>query len=88
VTIEGDAMSIAAEVEGFIVREIAGGRGIDSLAHDRDLLEAEVIDSLGIVELIAFLEGRYAIKVDDDDLAPENFRSVDSIVAFVQSKGG
>lgn len=81
-------MSMATEVEEFIVGEIALGRGIDSVAHDRNLLADEVIDSLGIVELIAFLEGKYGIKVDDDDLAPENFRSVESIVAFVEKKGG
>lgn len=79
-------MSMAVEVETFILREISLGRGIESVAHDRDLLADEVIDSLGIVELIAFLEGKYGIKVDDDDLAPENFRSVDRIVAFVESK--
>jgi acyl carrier protein len=80
-------VSIAVEVEQFIVREIAQGQGIDSVDHDRDLLAGEVIDSLGIVELISFLEGKYGIEVDDDDLDPENFRSVDSIVVFVAKKG-
>lgn len=80
-------MSIAVEVEEFIVRELGTGQGIDTLTHDSDLLAGEVIDSLGIVQLIAFLEGSYGIEVDDDDLDPENFRSVDSIVTFVASKG-
>jgi acyl carrier protein len=80
-------VSTAAEVEQFIVGEIAQGRGIDALAHDRDLLGDGVIDSLGIVELIAFLEKQYAIKVEDDDIDQENFRSVESIVAFVHGKG-
>ncbi len=66
-------MSIATEIEQFIVSEIAQGRGIDSL---------------GIVELISFLERSYSIKVADEDLDPENFRSVDTIVAFVARKGG
>lgn len=79
-------MSIAVEVEQFILGELAVGRGIDSLGHDRDLLADGVIDSLGIVELITFLEGKYAIKVADDDIDAENFRSVDSIVAFVEQK--
>jgi acyl carrier protein len=79
-------MSMAVEVEEFIVREIALGRGIESVSHDRDLLADEVIDSLGITELISFLEAQYGISVADDDLAPENFRSVDSIVAFVEKK--
>ena len=67
-------MSMATEVEEFIVQEIALGRGIDTVAHDQDLLADEVIDSLGIVEVISFLEGKYGVKVDDDDLAPENFQ--------------
>jgi acyl carrier protein len=80
-------VSIAVEVEEFIVRELAPGRGIDSVAHDDDLLADEVIDSLGIVELIVFLERKYAIKVIDEDLDPENFRTVAAIVKFVENKG-
>lgn len=79
-------MSIAADVEKFIVEEIALGTGVESLDHDEDLLAQDVIDSLGIVELVAFLESRYGIKVSDDDLLPENFRSVNSVVAFVEAR--
>jgi acyl carrier protein len=81
-------MSVAAEVEKFIVEEIALGSGVDSVGHDDDLLAQDVIDSLGIVELVAFLEARYGIDVGDDDLVPENFQSVNSVVAFVAAKGG
>lgn len=79
-------MTVAVDVEEFILLEIARGRGIDSIVHDSDLLAGEIIDSLGIVQLIAFLEAKYAIKVNDDDLDPENFRTLDSIVAFVGKK--
>jgi acyl carrier protein len=81
-------MSVAEDVEKFIVEEIALGSGVDSVGHDDDLLAQDVIDSLGIVELVAFLESRYGIKVGDDDLLPENFQSVNSVVAFVAAKGG
>jgi acyl carrier protein len=79
-------LTVAVDVEEFILLEIARGRGIDSIVHDSDLLAGEIIDSLGIVQLIAFLEAKYAIKVNDDDLDPENFRTLDSIVAFVGKK--
>ncbi len=79
-------MSIPLEVEQFIVNEIAAGRGIDSIEHGSDMLAGGVIDSLGITELIAFLESKYAIKVEDDDIDAENFRSIQSIVAFVERK--
>lgn len=81
-------MSMTIEIEKFIVDDIAAGRGIESVAHDRDLLADGIIDSLGITELIGFLEEKYAIKVDDDDIDAENFRSIDGIAAFVEKKRG
>lgn len=79
-------MSMTVEIEEFISGEIAPGRGVDALDRDADLLTSEVIDSLGIVELISFLESSYGIEVADDDLDPENFRSVACIVQFVERK--
>jgi acyl carrier protein len=78
----------AKAIEEFIVNEITDGLELGALPHDEDLLAADLIDSLGITELIGFLESRFGIAVGDEDLAPENFRSVDSIVAFVARKGG
>jgi len=73
-------VSVAAEVEQFIFGDL------DTVPRDRDLLASGVVDSLRITELITFLEGRYGIKVKDDDIDAENFRSVDDIVAFVEKK--
>jgi acyl carrier protein len=58
------------------------------LAHDQDLLAADLIDSLGITELVTFLEARVGIKVGDDDLTAENFCSIDAIANFVTRRGG
>ncbi len=79
-------MSVGSQIEQFIVNNLHSGRDVDSLTDDYDLLAGEVIDSLGIAELITFLEKEYAIQVDDGDLDPENFRTVGKIVAFVESK--
>jgi acyl carrier protein len=81
-------MGVAAEVEEYIVEEIASGQGVSAIAHDEDLLADEVIDSLGIVALVSFLEGRYGIRVGDDDLVPENFKSVNDVAALVARKKG
>jgi acyl carrier protein len=78
----------AGPVEKFIVEEITGDLVPGPLAHDEDLLAADLIDSLGITQLVTFLEGRFGIVVGDEDLTPDNFRSVDAIVAFVERKGG
>ncbi len=77
-----------AEIEQFIVTNITGDLDGGSLSRDQDLLAAEVLDSLGITELVAFLEAKFGISIDDEDLTPENFRTVDGIAAFVSRKGG
>lgn len=81
-------MSNAAAIEQFIVEEVAAGRGIDSIGPDDDLLATEVLDSQATLELVAFLEERFGVEVDDDDLVPENFKSVNAIAAFAERKGG
>jgi acyl carrier protein len=80
-------MEIGSEIEGFIVEKIALD-GETKIARDEDLLATDVLDSLAIVELVSFLEAKFGIQVSDDDLVPENFRTVDEIVAFVAAKGG
>lgn len=78
-------MSKPEIVEEFLVQELGvGGPGFD---HDEDLLSSDLLDSQGIVNLVAFLEERFGIEIGDEDLVPDNFRSVSAIVAFTTSKG-
>ena len=79
-------MDQTRELEAFIVDEIALGRGIRAIAPDQDLLAGGLIDSLGITQLVTFLEDRYGIRVSDDDLTPANFRTLQSIEGFVSAK--
>jgi acyl carrier protein len=52
------------------------------------LLENGVVDSIGVLELVGFLETEFGIVVADEDLIADNFRSVAKIGAFVQAKQG
>lgn len=79
-------MSVSADIERFIVSELAGGRGITEIDPSENLLSKGIVDSHGVTELVGFLEERYGISVGDDDLTPENFESVARIEAFVQGK--
>jgi len=55
--------------------------------QDSDLLlEKGVIDSLGILDLVTFLEKEFSISVLDDELGPEHFRSIESLASFVEYK--
>jgi len=57
------------------------------LNDDFPLVEKHVIDSLGMMKLISLIEQEFGLKVDDDDVLPENFGSISAIAGFVESKG-
>jgi acyl carrier protein len=79
-------MSVRDDVNGFLLDDLANRHGLSSLEPGQDLVRTGVIDSLGIQELIAFLESRYGISIGDQDLVPSNFQTVDRIEAFVEGK--
>ena len=79
-------MSVTSELEAFIVEEITLGRGIQSIGPDDDLLAGGIMDSLGVTQLVAFLEDRFDIRVTDEELTPSNFRTLAAIEAFVGCK--
>ncbi len=53
------------------------------LDDDMPLAENNVLDQTGVLELVLFLEETYGIQVDDADLTPENFDSVNAIANYV-----
>ncbi len=74
------------EVRQFVVENFLFGQNGDELTNDQSFVKSGVIDSTGVLELVAFLESRYAIAVDDHELVSANMDSVDRIVAFVERK--
>jgi len=52
------------------------------------LLEEKVIDSMGVIELVAFLEATYKVEFTDDDLTVDNFKTIGSISELILSKNG
>ncbi len=59
---------------------------VDDVADDESFLASGIIDSLGVVQLVSFVESRYGLKVPDTDLVPENFDSVSKLVAYVDRR--
>ncbi|HEB76332.1 MAG TPA: acyl carrier protein, partial [Nitrospirae bacterium] len=60
----------------------------NGFADSDSFLESGIIDSTGVLELVAFLEERYRIDVVDEELIPENLDSIDNLVRFVKAKMG
>ena len=79
-------MGVTADVEQFIISELSQGRDITTIDPGDNLLAKGIVDSHGVMELVAFLEERYGISVRDEDLTPENFESVARLDEFVARK--
>jgi len=75
-------MSVQDHLREFIVEEL-GWRGAE-LADDYPLLENHVIDSLGIFQLVGYLETEYDITIDESELIPEKFATLASIAELVE----
>lgn len=75
---------IEQEIRGFLVETFLFGRN-EELRNDAPLMD-KVIDSHGVVELVVFLQERFALRVEDEEVTTENLDSVDKAVAFVARK--
>jgi len=76
---------IQPRVRAFILQKFPPARK-RGLTDDLLLLESGIIDSLGVLDVVGFLEETFGIKVEDEELTPENFGSVNCMVSFVSQK--
>ena len=74
-----------ARIRGFILDRFPLARK-NRVSESDSLLENGIVDSLGILELIEYIEGEFRIAVSDEELVPENFQSIQHIAAFVERK--
>jgi len=79
-------MTILEELEKFLITEVGADTDRKSLSPDEDLLDQRLLDSLGIMKLVVFLEKTYDIDVADEDIVPENFQNLGIMTKFVESK--
>jgi acyl carrier protein len=75
---------IEQEIRTFITENFLFGRS-EALKDDTSLL-GNVIDSTGVIELIVFVQERFTISVDDQEVMTDNFDSVKNVVAFIEKK--
>jgi acyl carrier protein len=75
--------TVIQKIRTFLTEHFPAARYI---SEDGYLLENGLIDSLGILEIIAFLEQEFYITVADEELLPENFQSIAALAAFIQGK--
>jgi acyl carrier protein len=78
-------MSVRDKVRAFIVENFLFGNE-NGVQDDTSFLDEGVIDSTGILEMVGFLEEEFGIRVEDEELLPENLGSIYSVVGYVTQK--
>jgi acyl carrier protein len=84
----GDLMQrelLASSLRTFITGHFPATKRRE-LRNDDSLLETGMIDSLGVLDLVSFIETEFQITVADEDLTPENFQTIEKMMAFVDRK--
>ena len=75
-----------AVINDYISKELVQDASLLPLSNTTSLLETGVLDSLSLLRLVVFVQERFGITVDDADLVPENFDTVDAICAYLRSR--
>lgn len=77
---------IASTIRKFILENFLFSDSEESLKNNESFLENGVLDSTGILELVAYIEEHFGIEVGDEEMVPTNLDSVDNLVAFISRK--
>lgn len=80
------ATDVKTRVRDYILENLLFSSNPDELPDDASLLDRGIIDSTGVLEVVMFLEETFAMQVKASEMLPQNFDSVNAIVAFVERK--
>ncbi len=78
-------MSYQSSVREFIVENFLFGDD-EGLENETSFFDSGIVDSTGILEIVGFLEEEFNLNIEDEELSPENFSSVNTIDQYLQRK--
>ena len=81
-------MSVEAQVRSHILQDFMFTDDESKLQNTDSFLEEGIVDSTGVLELVMFVEEQFGVQVDDEDILPENFDSVERLARYVRQKTG
>jgi|RhiMethySRZTD1v2_1073278.scaffolds.fasta_scaffold454156_2 acyl carrier protein len=76
---------VKSQVRQYVMDNFLMGQGA-KIGDDESFMASHVIDSVGVLELIAFLEERFRIKVEDDEMIPDNLDSLNGVGRYLARK--
>jgi len=82
---EGKTKLVTESIRQFIIGTFPSARR-RTLGDNDPLLENGIVDSMGVLDIVSFLEAEFGVIASDDELIPENFRTIQSIAGYVEKK--
>ena len=76
-------MDVKQSIERFLVDEVLSKHGMSDIDPDASLLKSGIIDSLTLLQLIAFIEETFGVTLEDDELLPDNFETLNTMERLV-----
>lgn len=80
-------MDVLETVKAYVVENFLFGDD-SRIGPKTDFIENGILDSTGVLELVGFLEEKFAIRVEDDELVPDNMNSLEKITLYISKKTG
>jgi acyl carrier protein len=77
---------VAERIRDFLIDEASWDGGRAELTDELPLIENHVIDSMGLLRLVAWLESEYGVTIDDTEVVPSNFGSIEKIAKLLDTK--
>jgi len=79
-------MNIEQQIRDYIAKNLIFSNNGYHYADETSFLEEGIVDSQGVMELVLFVEDAFGVKVDDQDITPDNFDSITNLSAYVRRK--
>ena len=80
-----EGMDVLETVKAYVLENFLFGDD-SRIGSGTDFLENGILDSTGVLELVGFLEEKFGIRVEDDELVPENMNSLEKVALYISKK--
>lgn len=75
------------KIKEFIITEVNPEANLQTLADDEPLIDSGIVDSLGVLRILGFLDEEFGIDLSGEEIKLERFRTVQTICAMIQANG-
>ncbi len=79
-------MSIEAQIRDYLVENVLFSDGSFEYDDDASFLEEGIIDSVAIMDVVMFVEQTFSIEIEDHEIVPDHFDSVNKLAAYIRTK--